>query len=50
MVLAARGICWNHWGDPGRVLRTLRRFDRRPSWLPACARAQAAGAGASAAG
>ncbi len=41
MVLAARGICWSDWGDPDRILRTLRRFDRRPTWLPAYVRKQA---------
>jgi len=30
-------------GDPQRVLRTLRRFDRRPVWLPVYARALAQG-------
>ena len=34
MVLAARGISWCDWGDPDRILRSLRRFDRRPAWLP----------------
>ena len=50
MVLAARGVAWSDWGDPDRIVRTLRRFDRRPSWLLAYARARAAGAGASAVG
>ncbi len=40
MVLAARGICWSDWGDPDRILRTLRRIDRRPHWLPAYVRTQ----------
>ncbi len=44
MVVAVRGVCWSDWGDPNRILRTLRRFDRRPSWLPAYARLQAQGA------
>ena len=35
LVLAARGVGWSDWGDPDRILRTLRRFDRRPNWLPA---------------
>lgn len=39
-VLAARGVAWSDWGDPDRIIRTLRRFDRRPGWLPAYARAQ----------
>lgn len=38
LVLAARGITWSDWGDPERILRTLRRFERRPAWLPAYAR------------
>jgi mannose-1-phosphate guanylyltransferase len=41
MVLAARGVCWSDWGDPDRILRTLRRFDQRPGWLPQYARARA---------
>jgi mannose-1-phosphate guanylyltransferase len=41
IVLAARGVVWSDWGDPDRIVRTLRRFDRRPGWLPAYARAQA---------
>jgi mannose-1-phosphate guanylyltransferase len=41
MVLAARNIYWSDWGDPERIVRTLRRFERRPAWLPAYARAQA---------
>lgn len=44
MVLAARGVTWSDWGDPDRIVCTLRRFDRRPIWLPAYARARAAGA------
>jgi mannose-1-phosphate guanylyltransferase len=40
VMLAARGVCWSDWGDPERIVRTLQRFDRRPSWLPAYARAQ----------
>ncbi|HSD50953.1 MAG TPA: sugar phosphate nucleotidyltransferase, partial [Candidatus Methylomirabilis sp.] len=47
MVQVARGISWCDWGDPGRILRSLRRFDRQPVWLPAYARACAAGAGCS---
>ncbi len=34
LLLAARGVGWSDWGDPGRIVRTLRRFDRSPSWLP----------------
>jgi mannose-1-phosphate guanylyltransferase len=44
MVLAARGLCWCDWGDPERIIRSLRRFDRQPAWLPVYARARAAGA------
>ncbi len=33
MVLAARGVSWSDWGDPGRILRTLCRFGMRPTWL-----------------
>jgi mannose-1-phosphate guanylyltransferase len=43
-VLAARHVYWSDWGDPHRVLRALIRFDRRPSWLPAYARALTQGA------
>lgn len=42
MVLKARDIYWSDWGNPDHILRTLRRFDWRPSWLPEYARAQAA--------
>jgi mannose-1-phosphate guanylyltransferase len=46
LVLASRGISWCDWGDPDRIVHTLRRFNRRPAWLPAYARTQAAmGAG-----
>jgi hypothetical protein len=44
MVLAARGLSWCDWGDPERILRSLQRIDRQPVWLPAYARARAAGA------
>ncbi len=44
MVLAARGLSWCDWGDPERIVRSLRRFDRQPEWLPAYARARPAGA------
>ena len=40
-VLAARGIGWSDCGEPGHIVRTLRRFDLRPRWLPAPAVAQA---------
>jgi mannose-1-phosphate guanylyltransferase len=39
-VLVARGVTWCDWGDPDRILRSLRRFDRRPMWLPVYARSQ----------
>ena len=42
LVLAARGISWCDWGDPERIIRRLRRFDRQPAWLPVYARTQAA--------
>jgi len=42
LVLAARGISWCDWGDPERIIRSLRRFDRQPAWLPVYARTQAA--------
>ncbi|HSB72054.1 MAG TPA: sugar phosphate nucleotidyltransferase [Candidatus Methylomirabilis sp.] len=29
-----RGVYWSDRGHPDRILRTLRRFDRRPTWLP----------------
>jgi mannose-1-phosphate guanylyltransferase len=44
LTLPVRGVYWSDWGDPERILRTLRRFDRRPGWLPAYARAIAQGA------
>ena len=34
MVLAARGVCWSDWGEPDRILRTLRRFGWRVGGLP----------------
>lgn len=34
LVLPARDVYWSDWGDPDRILRTLRRFDRRPAWVP----------------
>jgi mannose-1-phosphate guanylyltransferase len=42
MVQVARGISWCDWGDPERILRSLRRIDRRPAWLPVYARIRAA--------
>jgi len=41
LVLAARNVTWSDWGDPDRIVRTLERFDRRPSWLVAHVRARA---------
>ena len=41
LTLPMRAVYWSDWGDPQRILRTLRRFDRRPAWLPAYARALA---------
>ncbi len=35
LVLAARNVYWSDWGDPDRIVHTLRRFDLRPNWLPA---------------
>ena len=35
MVQVARGITWSDWGEPDRVLQTIRQFDRRPTWLAA---------------
>ncbi len=35
MVQAVRGITWSDWGEPDRILQTIRQFDRRPKWLPA---------------
>jgi mannose-1-phosphate guanylyltransferase len=40
LVLAARGVFWCDWGDPERIVRSLRRFDRQPVWLPAYARSR----------
>jgi mannose-1-phosphate guanylyltransferase len=33
-LLAARGVYWSDWGDADRIVETLRRFERRPTWLP----------------
>jgi mannose-1-phosphate guanylyltransferase len=43
LVLPARGVYWSDWGDAHRILQTLKRFDRRPGWLPVYARAMATG-------
>ncbi len=42
LVLAARGVAWSDWGDPDRIVRSLRRFQRRPDWLAAYLARQAA--------
>jgi mannose-1-phosphate guanylyltransferase len=41
LVLAGRGLSWCDWGDPGRILRSLRRFKRQPACLPAYAQNRA---------
>jgi mannose-1-phosphate guanylyltransferase len=33
LVRAARGVAWCDWGDPARIIRTVRQFDRQPRWL-----------------
>ena len=38
LVLAARGVFWNDWGDPERIVRTLRQLHQYPAWLPAYTR------------
>lgn len=35
LVRAVRGVTWCDWGDADRIVRTVRQFDRHPSWLPA---------------
>jgi mannose-1-phosphate guanylyltransferase len=35
LALPVRAVYWSDWGDPQRILRTLRRFDRHPAWLSA---------------
>lgn len=37
LVLAARGVSWSDWGEADRIVRTLRRYNRRPKWLQAYA-------------
>jgi mannose-1-phosphate guanylyltransferase len=37
LVRAVRGVTWCDWGDPDRILRTVRQFNRQPAWLPALA-------------
>ena len=34
LVLAARDVFWSDWGDPDRIVRTLRRLELKPDWLP----------------
>ena len=31
-VLPVRGVMWSDWGEPARVLRTLRKVDIHPEW------------------
>jgi mannose-1-phosphate guanylyltransferase len=38
LTMRVRGVYWSDWGDPQRILHTLRHFDRRPAWLPTYAR------------
>jgi mannose-1-phosphate guanylyltransferase len=47
MVLGVRGVYWSDWGDPNRIVRTLHRFNLRPSWLPAYLQTEAQAAPAS---
>ncbi len=47
LVLPARSIFWSDWGDPDRIVATVRRFHRRPVWLPTYAPAMAGGIGIS---
>ncbi|HSB70038.1 MAG TPA: sugar phosphate nucleotidyltransferase [Candidatus Methylomirabilis sp.] len=42
LVQAVRGLYWSDWGDPDRIVRTLRRFERSPAWFPEYAEAQIA--------
>jgi mannose-1-phosphate guanylyltransferase len=44
LTMPVRGVYWSDWGDPQRILRTLRRFDKRPEWLRVYARTFAQGA------
>jgi mannose-1-phosphate guanylyltransferase len=46
LLQAVRNVYWSDWGDPERIVRTVRRFTRRPTWLPAYALAQGVVAGA----
>ncbi len=34
MVQAVRGITWSDWGEPRRILQTIRQIGRRPNWHP----------------
>lgn len=43
VVLAARGVGWSDWGDPERIVATLRRFNQSPTWLSAYERHRAHG-------
>jgi hypothetical protein len=31
--IRVKGVDWSDWGHPGRVIATLARAGRRPSWL-----------------
>jgi mannose-1-phosphate guanylyltransferase len=42
LVQALRGLYWSDWGDPDRIVRTLRHFKRSPSWFPEYAEVQRA--------
>lgn len=42
LVLAVRGVFWSDWGDPERIVRTLRSLNRSPEWLLAYTRQEVA--------
>ena len=46
LLQAVRNVYWSDWGDPDRIVRTVHRFSRRPTWLPAYALAEGVVAGA----
>lgn len=46
LLQAVRNVYWSDWGDPDRIVRTVRRFSRRAPWLPAYALAEGVVAGA----
>jgi mannose-1-phosphate guanylyltransferase len=39
LVQTVRGLYWSDWGDPDRIIRTLRHFERLPDWFPKYAEA-----------